>query len=281
MNKSAGLFAETLHPGKHVGKEVAEYVRSFGHKGFIHSDESIKIDWAKIRRSLKAKKTDLIILAAGSADIISLVKERVRQMSKGVSEDTRRANADCSTSFMRPLPTGARMYPETDILPFALPRVESLETPQERLSRLEKLLPAQIARKLYKSPDYHLFERIGPSRILGKIITEHLPALRRQGINPSERHIDQVVRLYKSKEIPGEGITDSLTALASGRELKIQRIDAKEVHRFVADLVRSRKDYIDSVSDPVKGLMGPVMAKYRGKVPGGLIFKIIKEELEK
>jgi glutamyl-tRNA(Gln) amidotransferase subunit E len=39
MRGSAGLFAEKLHARKHVGREIAEYVKSFDYGGFVHSDE--------------------------------------------------------------------------------------------------------------------------------------------------------------------------------------------------------------------------------------------------
>ena len=277
MNKSAGLFAERLHPGKHVGKEIAEYVRSFGHKGFMHSDEPA-VDWSRVRRPLKARKADLIILAAGSPEVIELVRERVRQFAKGVPEDTRKALSNGSTAFMRPLPTGARMYPETDILPFVLPDVDELEAPEARLKRLRKILPEQLARKIHRG-DYQLFERLGMSKLAGVIITQHLPALRRKGIVPTDEHIAKVIGLNKSGKLPKDGIPDALVALASGREVKTEQVDEKEVREFIRRLINKEKKYIRVSPDPAKGLMGKAMARYRGKVPGGTVFKIIKEEL--
>jgi glutamyl-tRNA(Gln) amidotransferase subunit E len=282
LKGAAGLFAETLHPGKHVGKELAEYVRSFGHGGFVHSDErNAPEELAKVRRALKAGKGDLVVLAAGDAQVIDLVKERVEEFSKGVPEDTRRAERDASTSFMRPLPTGARMYPETDIPPLRLPGVEPLETPEERLKRLKGMMPDSIARKLYLSPDYHVFEDLGQKPIAGTIVTDFLPALRRKGAMPTGEQLAKTVRLYEKGKLTKDGIFAALKKMASGKRLDTRAVSPDEVREFVRELVHQRHDYVMRSHNPVRGLMGAVMRKYRGKFPGKWVAVIISEEVEK
>jgi glutamyl-tRNA(Gln) amidotransferase subunit E len=279
---AAGLFAERLHARKHVGQEVAEYVKSFGYGGFVHSDERrLPPEMAKVGKSLGAKKSDLIIVAAGDRQIIDLIEERVREFSKGVPEDTRKANKDGSTEFLRPLPTGARMYPETDILPFRMPDVRPLETPKERLEKLKKVMPAQIAKKLHLSPDYHLFEELGRVPVLGVVITEYLPALRRKGFEVSTENIAEVLDLFKAKKLSKDALFDALKKRASGEAIDSRAVDPEDVRKFVEELVAKRKDYVLTARNPVKGLMGPVMKKYRGKFPGKWISLIIREEIEK
>lgn len=282
IHGAAGLFAERLHMRGHVGKELAEYVRSFGYGGFVHSDEKkLPDEFPKVKKTLNAKKNDLVILAAGDKRIIDLIKERLREFARGVPEDTRRANPDGSTSFLRPLPTGARMYPETDILPFHMPDVRPLETPQERLAKLKKLMPEQIARKLHLSPDYYLFEELGRLPVLGVVITEYLPALRRKGIAPSSEQLAEVIELYKSKKLSKDAIFDALKKVSSGEGLDAKAVDPDDVREFVKNLVDERKDYVLTSPNPIKGLMGPVMKRYRGKFPGKWISLIIREEVEK
>ena len=280
MRGASGLFAERLHARKHVGKEIAEYVKSFGYGGFTHSDEK-GFETSKLRKALRAHKDDLIILAAGDRRIIELVKERVRQFSAGIPEDTRRANPDGSTSFLRPLPTGARMYPETDIPPFRMPDVRPLETPAQRLEKLKRLMPREIAKKLYLSPDYHLFEELGGEPVLGVVITEYLPALRRKGFSPSKEHIAEILELYRSGKLAKDALFEALKRKCSGETIDARTVDPGEVREFVRNLVHERRDYVLSSPNPVKGLMGPVMKKYRGKLPGKWISLIIREEIEK
>lgn len=282
VHGGGGLFAEKLHARKHVGKEIAEYVKSFGYGGFVHSDErKLPAEFLRVKKAVNAKKSDLVILAAGDKRIMELIKERMREFSRGVPEDTRRANPDGSTTFLRPLPTGARMYPETDILPFKMPDVRPLETPKARLEKLKKVMPPQIAKKLHLSPNYYLFEELNRVPVLGVVITEYLPALRRKGIIPSKEQLAKVIDLYKSKKLSKDAIFDALKKMGSGEAVDSKAVDPDEVREFVKNLVNERKDYVLAVSNPVKGLMGPVMKRYRGKFPGKWISLIIREEIEK
>ena len=281
IHNSKGLFAEKLHPRKHLGQEIAEYVKSFRYGGFVHSDEKhTPVELKKLRVKLKAKSTDLLVLAAGDRQVISLIKERLKQLSHGVSEDTRKANADGFTAFLRPLPTGARMYPETDILPFKLPLVDSLERPEDRLAKLKKIMPHDIANKLCMSPEYYIFKRLGRVPILGVVLTNYLPALRRKGIEISEEHLKELLRLYKLNRVPKDGLMQALGDIAKGESVDLDEVNPDEVRAFVKELIIKKKSYILSSPDPIKGLMGLVMKKYRGKLPGKWISIIIREELE-
>jgi Glu-tRNA(Gln) amidotransferase subunit E-like FAD-binding protein len=142
-------------------------------------------------------------------------------------------------------------------------------------------MPVQIAKKLYLSPKFHLFEELGREPILGVVITEYLPALRRKGINPSREQLKEVLKLYKSRKLSKDAIFDALKKTSTGETIDARAVDPDEVREFVRTLVAERKDYILSARYPVKGLMGPVMKKYRGKFPGKWISVIIREEIEK
>ncbi|MBR9680369.1 MAG: Glu-tRNA(Gln) amidotransferase subunit GatE [Candidatus Altiarchaeota archaeon] len=278
---ASGLFATNLHQGKHLGRELAEYVKSYGFGGYLHSDEKSPVkELKKIKIKLKAKANDLIVLSAGSKEPLKLIKERLNQLSGGVTEDTRRANIDASTSYLRPLPTGARMYPETDILPFTLPDVKDLEKPEVRRERLEKILPKEIAKKLFLSSDYYLFEKLGGEPVLGMIITEILPSLRRQGLDVKEIHILEVLKLHKLGKLPKDGILHGLETLSSGKTLETDA-DLLEVKRFIKTLVSEKKEYILDNPNASRGLMGQVMGKYRGKVSGKLIMELIEGEIKR
>ncbi len=285
MKDSSGLFAESLHKNKPFGKEIAEYVKSFRYKGFIHSDENMKKykienEFKEVKKLLNAKKDDLIIMSAGTKTILDLVKERVIQLSKGVSEDTRKAKEDGSTEYMRPLPTGARMYPETDIMPFLLPKTKPLEKPEQRLERLSKILPSQIASKLYLSPDYFLFEKLGGTKLAGIIITEHLPALRRKKLIVTEKHLKTVLELVNNKKLTKGGIVIALETLVKGKKIEVETVDISDIEKFIKKVIKEKSDYVSKSRDPIKGIMGIVMAKYRGKIPGKIIMAKIKKELK-
>ena len=55
-----------------------------------------------------------------ASDALKAVVERAKLALKGVPEETRAANADGTTKYLRPRPGAARMYPETDVPPIQL-----------------------------------------------------------------------------------------------------------------------------------------------------------------
>jgi len=286
LRGAAGLFAEELHEGKWVGKEIVEYVRAYGFGGFVHSDEDLskyklKEELEEVKKKLGAGSKDLIVLAAGSRRIVELVYERVEQFARGVPEDTRKANPDGSTSYMRPLPTGARMYPETDIPPVRPFEVETPELPEERLRRLKKILPEEVAKKLYLSEDFYLFEELGEKPIVGIIITEYLPALRRMGIEVGKNEIRKVVQLYEAGKVTRDAIFDSLIKVARGEKLELSKLSEREVRKLVKKMIAERMEYVKSSPNPIKGLMGVIMGKIKGRYPASEVAKILEEEIKK
>ncbi len=281
---ASGLFSQKIHKGKHLGREIAEYVKAYGFGGFIHTDEDMKkykidAELASVKKRLKATDKDLVILAAGSPEPLNLAVERVHQLSNGVTEDTRRANLDGSSSFLRPLPTGARMYPETDVPPIRPFRVKDPETPEKRLKMLKKILPEQIAVRLHTSPDYCIFRDLGSAPILGFVLTQQVPAMRRAGKKVTREHLQTLLKVYGGEK--GSALTDLLNRIVSGEKiLQAKKVGESEARAFVKQLIKDRKEYIHKNPNAVKGLMGVFMKKFRGKYPGKLAAKIIQEELD-
>ncbi|MEM5871143.1 MAG: Glu-tRNA(Gln) amidotransferase subunit GatE [Candidatus Aenigmatarchaeota archaeon] len=104
-----------------LAKEIADYLKAFN-SGIIHSEENLekynlKEDFEKIREELKIGNEDVLAIFASKNDIpIKFIKQKIEKLINGILEnETRKANSDLSTSFLRPLPGSARMYPETDL----------------------------------------------------------------------------------------------------------------------------------------------------------------------
>ncbi len=283
IKDQAGLFAEKLHAGKHLGKEIAEYVKAWGERGFMHTDEELgkygikKEEIKAMRALLGASEKDLIVFAT-SKRALELVKERLAELAKGVPEETRKALPDGSTCYLRPLPTGARMYPETDIPPIKPFDVEAPEKPEERLKRLKSFLPEQIAKKLYLSEDYWLFEELGSSKEAALVVTELLPALRREGIKPSEEHLKKLVKALESRKIDFSGAKEYLLGLMKG---KVEQLSEEDVLKIIRRIINERRDFALKASNPEKGIMGLVMKEVRGRFPGSRVFELVRREIER
>ncbi len=125
IEKGNGLLGFDVQPNKRIGTELSDYAKSFtGIGGIIHSDENLeKYNFSKeeinsIIEEIKCDREDAFILILGEKNQIensfNLIKQRIEQFSLGVPSEVRQSNVDATTSFLRPMPGAARMYPETD-----------------------------------------------------------------------------------------------------------------------------------------------------------------------
>src|SRR3989337_3067449 len=97
--------------------------------GVFHSDElpayGIEASQAQaIAKRLGCREADACVAIADQEenvrDGLRAVVERARESSQSVPEETRAADPDGTTHYMRPRPGAARMYPETDVPPVSV-----------------------------------------------------------------------------------------------------------------------------------------------------------------
>ncbi|BFI73095.1 glutamyl-tRNA(Gln) amidotransferase transferase subunit (EC 6.3.5.7) [Nanoarchaeota archaeon] len=124
LEKLKGLIGFEILPNRRIGTEFADIAKRFGLKGILHSDElpgygiSDK-EVEEIKKLLNCNNEDGFILLISpdyniSKKVFSLIINRINEMINKVPKDTRQANEDGTTSFLRPQPGSERMYPETD-----------------------------------------------------------------------------------------------------------------------------------------------------------------------
>jgi len=91
---------------------------------------------SKFFRSLDCGDHDAFVLVADQKSraerALQAVILRANQAITGVPKEVRRANPDGTSTFLRPMPGAARMYPETDVLPVRLTKklIDSIELPE-------------------------------------------------------------------------------------------------------------------------------------------------------
>jgi len=120
-----GLIGYELIPSRRIGTELADVAKRFGLKGIIHSDElpgyGISHEEVEsIRKLLNCSENDAFIMIISkdfneAKKVFNFIINRLNQfINDGIPKDTRQANEDGTTSFLRPQPGAERMYPETD-----------------------------------------------------------------------------------------------------------------------------------------------------------------------
>ncbi|MGC9133183.1 MAG: GAD domain-containing protein [Nanopusillaceae archaeon] len=124
LEKLKGLIGFEILPNRRIGTELSDIAKRFGLGGILHSDELpgygiSNEEVEKIKEKLNCNDNDGYVLLISpnyeiSKKVFSLIINRINEMIIGVPKDTRQANEDGTTSFLRPQPGSERMYPETD-----------------------------------------------------------------------------------------------------------------------------------------------------------------------
>ncbi len=306
----AGLMKKDCG-GKTFGKELSSYANIFG-LGLIHSDETEKFpflleDFSKLRKVFGAEENDLVFIVAGrgAEKACGAIMKRAQQAIKGVPEETRAANPDGTSSYMRPLPGSARMYPETDVPPIKITKrlLEKIKLPKsadDKLRELEKILPKQMAEQMLRSEYLGLFEKIdadikkqaiAPEQLKEKIklvaitLLGTMTDLNRKGKPvgniPDGKIYDIFIKplfvpkellpklLEKYAENPDDDIYEILESLGAGR------LSRKDAEKIVKKIIEKNRDALEKPS-AFSIIMGEVMKQLRGQIDGKIIAEIVK-----
>lgn len=314
-----GLLGKEVQPGRRFGTELSDYAKAWGGvQGIIHSDE---LPGYGITSDVKRRIYDelgldesrdafvFVLSTKEQADrALKAVADRARFALKGIPKETRGANPDGTTRYLRPQPGAARMYPETDVPPVKITQELMNEagklkpmTPEEMLEVLvrDHGLSRALAEQLIRDPSLttyldivHLVKNVPPSLVASTLMI-HIKGLKSEGLNVDL--IDENI-IIKVLEAVGQGriakeaipevlekyvryqgqrnITDILKEYSGLRE--------EELRKIVKEIVESLSEQIIAKGERSFGLvMGRVMAKVRGKADGKLVATLVREEIKK
>ena len=304
-----GVFGKEIQKGRRFGTELADHVKTYGLSGLFHIDElpnyGITVDEVnKVKTKLKIDELDSFIIVTGKEDIchkaLEDVFERCKKAFFGVPNETRDALENGNSKYSRPLPGRARMYPETDILPFTID-TKLIENIREKLPETfdEKvkgfitkygLKKEEAERIVYENPE--LFEKV--STTLDIKSTIFIKALDlSKNLEKEEGYVTDDETLYLLFEkvskgiIAKEGIEEVLKRVSKGGDIeKVLSEFSSENYSFdvesaIEKIIIEKRDFIIEKGDrAISPLMGICMKEFRGKVDGSLINKILKEKIE-
>jgi len=311
-----GFLKRELLPNFRLGTELADRARFWGRVGGIfHTDELPAYgitgeEVEALRKFVEAGEQDAIVFVADKsencADALKAVVERAGEALKGVPEETRSANPDGTTRYMRPRPGAARMYPETDIPPTQVTeelvkviRGRLPELPEQKLERVMKQykLNEKLAKQVLDSEYGELFEAVvkdssvSPT-IVAAFLTETLKALKRDGAQTdkvSDGQLREIFRCVGSGEITKEALADVFVWLSKneGKSVKeavvglgLKTVSTEQLRAIVDRVIAGNKSLIKERGEASFGvLMGIIMRDLRGKADASQVSKVLKERL--
>jgi glutamyl-tRNA(Gln) amidotransferase subunit E len=306
-----GLVGRELLPDRRLGTEFADHAKRHGAGGIFHTDElpaygMTEAEVEDLRDAVDAGEGDAVALVADDAETASLaidaVVERASTAIEGVPEETRGANEDGTTRYLRPLPGAARMYPETDVPPVE-PEPSTVAAPElltEKVSRyqdefgLDEVLAEQVAygRRM------PLFERgvemgVDPT-LAANTLESTVTELRRDDVPVeavTDEHFEELFEMLAADDLAKEGVPDLLTAVAENPSLSASAAAEQEglgsagedeVREAIVEVVERNADQVEAEGmGAFSALMGECMGALRGKADGDVVSDVLREEIQK
>jgi len=279
-------------------KETAAYIGMV-----LRSVERVKRGLGTIRQDVnvsisKGARTEI----KGFQDLRSIPKvidyeihRQLNAVNKGekLNKEVRKVEPDFTTSFLRPLPGAARLYPETD--------VTRIKINKKYIEELKKQLPKLIAHKTeeyekkYKIAKEMAKELVGnemfeelvkkynklePQLIAHTIINipKEIKTRFKEDISKMEnKHFDEILGYLSKGIIAKEAIIDLLIKKIRNEKIKLEEfagISLKDLEKEIKVLLEEKKGL------NIGAYMGILMSKYRGKVDGGKIMELLKKYLK-
>ncbi|TYT60906.1 Glu-tRNA(Gln) amidotransferase subunit GatE [Natrialba swarupiae] len=305
-----GQVGREIAPDRRLGTEFSDHAKRHGAGGIFHTDELPAYgvtdeEVADLREAVGADPEDAVAIVADETPVaeaaIEAVVERAETALEGVPEETRGANDDGTTRYLRPLPGAARMYPETDVPPVE-PDPSEVPEPELLTEKVERYqdeydLGAGLAEQVAYGTYMPLFEEcvadgIDPT-LAASTLESTLTELRRDDVpvaNLTDRHLNGVLRMVEDGDLPNEGVGDLLAALAddpdrtpaeAADEAGLGGADEDAVRETVVEVVERNESQVQAEGmQAFSGLMGECMGALRGKADGDLVSELLREEIQ-
>ncbi|MEM3839433.1 MAG: GAD domain-containing protein, partial [Candidatus Micrarchaeaceae archaeon] len=306
LHRFKGIIGKEVNPDRRLGSEISDYAKMGGVSGIIHSDENLEgygftaEEVAGIQKELGTGPDDAFVIISGKAEAVETamrlaISRAAAAIETGVIPETRAAvdNNLFTTRFLRPLPGGFRMYPETDANPIeimedmlakAKEEAPDIEKTQKRL--LEELSSSQLAEQMMLSPKLQLYNEISKQTAADKAfiantLIQKFTELRRSNYNVegiSAGRLVEIFDAYASGKVTKNGVEELLKVISTKdttvqqaiRDLGIGRISGLALKRLVKEAQKDGAKGKDSI-------ISAVMSKHRLNVDGEELNSILQK----
>lgn len=216
--------------------------------------------------------------------IINYEIQRQQKEKKGESH-VRKAEPDMTTSFLRPMPGAARMYPETDVVPIRpqLDKVEKVELISDKVDALTKFkIEGGVAKQFIKEgKDKFVLEQLKANKkvkpaFIAQTLTSAVNEIKKQfniDISPSDEDYALLFKALNDSKINKDSVLQILKENKPVKDIisKFEVMDDADVEKIVQDTIDKNK------GAPIGALMGKIMAEHKGKVDGGKVMQLLKK----
>ncbi len=214
-----GVLGREVNAGRRLGSEISDYAKFAGLGGIIHSDEDLpgygfsEREIGTLRNLLGLGPSDAFIMVTGErgacARAIDAACARAAQALEGVPKETRGVDQKTLvTTFLRPLPGGERMYPETDVRPMAIDagmlelaksKAVDAESVSRRLRKAigNRQLEEQMLWSQHLGRFLEIVEKTGADgSVVAATLLEKVTQLRRSGVNVGAIGDDAMLKVF-------------------------------------------------------------------------------------
>ncbi len=219
------------------------------------------------------------------------IQRQQSALQKGakVVGEVRKAEPDFTTSFLRPMPGAARLYPETDVplIQITKERVQALEVPTLIVEQVDDLageygVHPDVAREVVKRKiDFAVFVKqynaLAPKFIAHVLVEVPKELKARFQMDPekvTQEQIHEILQLVQQGKVAKEAVLDAFVEL-----IKSGKVDLKKFERVAEAAIDAeiRKIVAENKGASMNALMGVAMQKFRGKVEGKRLVELIKK----
>lgn len=283
---------------KQVALHIGDVLRACKVKrgiGTIRQDVNVSIK-GHDRVELKGVQEPKLITKSIESEI-QRQQEDIRQgKTKG---EVRKANPDGTTSFQRPMPGAARMYPETDLPLIRITREMIIsagkELPKTRKEIAQELkvqgLSDEMIKLVIESDKLALYKSLvafykNPNLIAKLILVYPVQIGKKMNLKDEEIEailtediFEHLLAGIKSGEIQEADIHQVIENLLAGKELKeamkIEKAKTEDIEEAVLNIIKEKPGLSENA------YMGLVMQKFKGRLTGGDAMRIIKKLINK